>query len=216
MCTAVLGRAVCKIQQHIWRGCGWILAEIESVASVWRPEIFGARNACTEVRRLEDASILPSSRPGTQAQNLSLLKMRLPGKWVWLIFRSLQNRYSLFGYGQMRGSPEKTSRSNRQLLSPSDRPQAAIFNTAWSASQASWAACPEAGGRPPTARTMSSLPIARACGTDFPSANWVTAEAQAMAGTQPLARNRISPIWPPSILADSSRISPQAGFSTCT
>ncbi len=46
----------------------------------------GARNACTEVRRLEDASILPSYRAGTQAQNLPLLRMRPSGKWVWLIF----------------------------------------------------------------------------------------------------------------------------------
>jgi len=43
--------------------------EIEFVTSVWRLEMFGAWNAGTEVRRLEDISMVPSFRCGRQAPN---------------------------------------------------------------------------------------------------------------------------------------------------
>jgi len=87
---------------------------------------------------------------------------------------------------------------------------------------ARWLAWSEACGRPPIFRTNSPLLICRASSTLLPFANSVIADAQAIAGTQPLARKRISAMRlssgfvfsnPFSNLRLSSRMSPQAGFS---
>ena len=89
-------------------------------------------------------------------------------------------------------------------------------------SMARWLAWAEACGKPPTFPTSSSLLIWRASFTVLPLTNSVMAEPQAIAGTQPLARKRISAMRFASNfvvsklfsnLRLSSRMSPQAGFS---
>jgi hypothetical protein len=85
--------------------------------------------------------------------------------------------------------------------------------TVVSVSIARWLAWAEAWGRPPTVRTSSSLLTRRASSTVLPLASSVMAEPQAMAGTQPLARKRISTMRLPSSFKVSSKMSPQTGFS---
>ena len=84
------------------------------------------------------------------------------------------------------------------------------------ASTASCAAWPEAAGKPPIFSTTASLLIAAASTSDLSLASSVTRDPQAIAGTQPLALNRISTIFPPRTMAESSRMSPHAGFSSLT
>lgn len=95
---------------------------------------------------------------------------------------------------------------------------------------ARWLAWAEACGKPPSFRTNSSLLNLRASSRLLPFANSVIAEPQAIVGTQPLARKRMSTM---RALSDfvfsnlglsnlglpnlrlSSRTSPQTGFSNC-
>jgi len=83
-----------------------------------------------------------------------------------------------------------------------------------SASIARWPAWLDASGNPATFVNNSSLVICRAAAKDFPFANSVIAEPQAMDGTHPLARKRMSAIRSPSNFKLSSRTSPHTGFST--
>jgi len=85
--------------------------------------------------------------------------------------------------------------------------------SATSVSIARWLAWAAAWGRPPTFWTKSSLLTWRAWSTLLPFASSVIAEPQAIAGTQPLARKRMSAMRLPSSFSVSSRMSPQAGFS---
>lgn len=79
---------------------------------------------------------------------------------------------------------------------------------------ARWAAWPDDAGSPPSASSNSSLPMAWAAVTLWSFASTVMAEAQAIAGTQPLARKRMSAMRSPCNLMLSSSTSPQPGFST--
>jgi hypothetical protein len=85
---------------------------------------------------------------------------------------------------------------------------------------ARWLAWEEASGKPPILRISPSLVTRRASSTVLPLINSVMADPQAIAGTQPFARKRISAMRVPSSfvfsnLALSSRMSPQIGFSNC-
>ena len=84
-----------------------------------------------------------------------------------------------------------------------------------SVSTARWLAWADAGGRPPTFQTNSSLLTRRASSTVLPLINSVRAEPHAIEGTHPLARKRMSAICFPDSLTVSFRTSPQAGFSNC-
>ena len=80
---------------------------------------------------------------------------------------------------------------------------------------AKWLAWVDAGGKPPTLPTRSSLLTCCASLMVLPLTNSVMADPQAIAGTHPLARKRMSAICPPASFAVSFRTSPQAGLSNC-
>ena len=84
------------------------------------------------------------------------------------------------------------------------------------ASRASCAPCDVAGGKPPSASEICSAVMLPASAGDFPRSISVKSDEQASAVTQPRVRNLASAIRPASVRTESSRISPQTGFSTDT
>jgi len=85
-----------------------------------------------------------------------------------------------------------------------------------SASQASWAAWRDAGGRPPRVAERDSGVMAPSWVSSLPFAVSVRSEAQAMEAVQPRQRNFICCTTPFSIIAERWRMSPQTGLVTST
>jgi hypothetical protein len=84
------------------------------------------------------------------------------------------------------------------------------------ASIASWAAWPDAGGMPSSWSANWVRVMDAASAVVLPQASSVSADPHAIVGTQPLAWNFIAEILPSAIDAVSFRMSPHAGFSSCT